>query len=335
MDRFPKKNYQEHLHFTFLSGPNVVFSNGEMWKRHSASVKAAFDRDIPVHHFVSFSYELFQRIGKGGVFRFSELVQVCFSPFSLLRSRVKFPCLFQRYTLDVVGTALLGYNFRALEVQEDSFVDHFNRVMNGIASPIRLILPFLDDWFPRHSVIQEVHALNARYGALLEAKKKDLGLDLLSYLLEDSTLSNEELISNFSILFSAGHVRSRFHIWKNELSINPVWIGHNLRRNIYSRLLPRPAPRIPIHCTRWSPLRPRRPRRTHILRPRPPSLPQCLHQRSPPHQQPHIPPSCTEDDGAYYTRQILDTRGGVTGAQRLRCALHGEELDQSGSLWSV
>ena len=91
-------------------------------------------------------------------------------------------------------------------------MDHFNRVMNGIASPIRLILPFLDDWFPRHAVIQEVHGLNARYGALLEAKKKDLGLDLLSYLLEDSTLSNEELISNFSILFSAGHVRLRFCI---------------------------------------------------------------------------------------------------------------------------
>jgi cytochrome P450 len=85
--------------------------------------------------------------------------------------------------------------------------------MNNIASPIRLILPFLDDWFPRHAVVQDVHALNARYGALLEAKKNDLGLDLLSYLLEDSTLSNEELISNFSILFSAGHVHSLFDIF--------------------------------------------------------------------------------------------------------------------------
>lgn len=125
----------------------------------------------------------------------------------------------QRYTLDVVGTALLGYNFRALEVQEDSFVDHFNRVMSKIASPIRLILPFLDDWFPRHAVIQEVHALNARYAALLDAKKSDLGLDLLSYLLEDSALSTEELISNFSILFSAGHVRLRFLISKTEFSV--------------------------------------------------------------------------------------------------------------------
>ena len=77
MDRFPKKNYQEHLHFTFLSGPNVVFSNGEMWKRLSASVKAAFDREIPVHHFVALTDELFQRIGNGGVYRFSELAQVC------------------------------------------------------------------------------------------------------------------------------------------------------------------------------------------------------------------------------------------------------------------
>lgn len=84
--------------------------------------------------------------------------------------------------------------------------------MSNIASPVRLILPFLDDWFPRHAVIQDVHSLNARYGALLEAKKKDLGVDLLSHLLEDSTLSTEELISNFSILFSAGHVRSLPHL---------------------------------------------------------------------------------------------------------------------------
>jgi hypothetical protein len=55
----------------------VVFFNGEMWKRHSASVKAAFDREIPVHHFVALTDELFQRIDDGGVFRYSELVQVC------------------------------------------------------------------------------------------------------------------------------------------------------------------------------------------------------------------------------------------------------------------
>ncbi|GLB43325.1 putative cytochrome P450 [Lyophyllum shimeji] len=185
MERFPKKNYQEHLHFTFLSGPNVVFSNGEMWKRHSASVKAAFDREIPVHRFVTLAHELFDRMGDGGVHRFSDLVQ--------------------RYTLDVVGTALLGHNFQAMHASEDSFVDHFNRVMSRIATPTRLIFPFLDDWFPRPAVIEDVNALNARYYGLLQMKKKELGLDLLSYLLEDTTLSNEELVSNLAILFSAGH----------------------------------------------------------------------------------------------------------------------------------
>ncbi|TFK34497.1 cytochrome P450 [Crucibulum laeve] len=185
LDRFPKKNYQDHLHFTFLSGPNVVFSNGEMWKRHSASVKAAFDREIPVHRFVSLSHELFERMGSGGIHRFSDLVQ--------------------RYTLDVVGTALLGHNFQALQASEDSFVDHFNRVMSKIATPTRLIFPFLDDWFPRQAVIADVNSLNARYDMLLQMKKQDLGLDLLSYLLEDTTMTNEELRSNLAILFSAGH----------------------------------------------------------------------------------------------------------------------------------
>ncbi|KAG6849674.1 hypothetical protein H0H93_006390 [Arthromyces matolae] len=185
MNRFPKKNYQDHLHFTFLSGPNVVFSNGDMWKRHSASVKAAFDREIPVHRFVALSHELFERMGDGGVFRFSDLVQ--------------------RYTLDVVGTALLGHNFQALQASKDSFVDHFNRVMSRIATPTRLIFPFLDDLFPRHAVIDDVNALNARYDQLLQMKRQELGHDLLSYLLEDSSLTNEELRSNLAILFSAGH----------------------------------------------------------------------------------------------------------------------------------
>lgn len=185
MTRFPKKNYQDHLHFTFLSGSNVVFSNGAMWKRHSASVKAAFDREIPVHRFVTLSYELFERMGSGGVYRFTDLAQ--------------------RYTLDVVGTALLGHNFQALQAVEDSFVDHFNRVMSRIATPTRLIFPFLDDWFPRHDVIDDVNSLNSRYDGLMQMKKKDLGHDLLSYLLDDVTLSNEELRSNLAILFSAGH----------------------------------------------------------------------------------------------------------------------------------
>ncbi|KAG6832165.1 hypothetical protein H0H92_004896 [Tricholoma furcatifolium] len=185
MNKFPKKNYQDHLHFTFLSGPNVVFSNGEMWKRHSASVKAAFDREIPVHRFVTLAYELFARMGDKGRYRFSDLVQ--------------------RYTLDVVGTALLGHNFQAMQASADSFVDHFNRVMSRIATPTRLIFPFLDEWFPRHSVINDVDALNTRYDNLLKMKRQELGQDLLSYLLEDSSLSNEELRSNLAILFSAGH----------------------------------------------------------------------------------------------------------------------------------
>lgn len=185
VERFPKKNYQDHLHFTFLSGPNVVFSNGEMWRRHSEAVKAAFDRETPVYRFVALAQDLFHRMGAGGLMRFSDLVQ--------------------RYTLDVVGTSLLGHNFAALENSEDSFVEHFNRVMATIAPPLRLMFPFLDDWFPRHAVIADVNALNARYDKLLQAKRQELGSDLLSYLLEDSNMSHLELQSNFSILFSAGH----------------------------------------------------------------------------------------------------------------------------------
>ncbi|KAH6917771.1 cytochrome P450 4F5 [Coprinopsis sp. MPI-PUGE-AT-0042] len=201
--QFPKKNYTDHLHFTFLSGPNVVFSNGEQWKRHSESVKAAFDREIPVWRFVGLGWDVVDMIkancgrrsvektlehavpGGWGISRFSDLVQ--------------------KYTLDVVGTTLLGHNFNALKTTEGSFVEQFNTVMSAIASPVRLVFPFLDTIFPRYEAIAQVDKLNARYEEVLEMKRGDLGVDLLSYLLEDERLSKEEAVSNLSILFSAGH----------------------------------------------------------------------------------------------------------------------------------
>lgn len=94
------------------------------------------------------------------------------------------------------------------DASELSFVDHFNRVMSNIATPTRLMFPWLDTLFPRQAVIDDVDALNARYDGLLQEKRGKPGRDILSYLLEDASLSNEELRSNLSILFSAGHVSS-------------------------------------------------------------------------------------------------------------------------------
>jgi hypothetical protein len=82
MTHFPKKNYQDHLHFTFLSGSDVVFLDGELWKLHSSSVKVVFDCEIPIYQFVTLSYELFECMGSGGVHRFTNLVQVCVTIFS-------------------------------------------------------------------------------------------------------------------------------------------------------------------------------------------------------------------------------------------------------------
>ncbi|KAJ6476930.1 cytochrome P450 4F5 [Mycena sanguinolenta] len=186
--RFPKKNYQEHLHFTFLSGPNVVFSNGKQWQRYSASIKGAFDRHIPIHVFAEFAEEVLKKIGKGGICNVMELVQ--------------------KFTLDSIGRSALGYSFDALASSANNelpLVDHFNRVMSRIGTPVTLMFPVLDTVLPRKIAINDLNALNARYDNLLAEKRSDLGQDILSYLLEDTSLSHEELRSNLAILFSAGH----------------------------------------------------------------------------------------------------------------------------------
>ncbi|KAJ7439659.1 cytochrome P450 [Mycena latifolia] len=185
--RFPKKNYQEHLHFTFLSGPNIVFSNGEQWRRHSASVKRTFNQSLPVYVFAELAEDVFKKIGKGGVWSWTEIMQ--------------------KFTLDVVGRAALGHEFAALKFSANNelpLVD-FNRVMSTIVRRDRLMFPILDTLFPRQTVIDDVQALNARYDELLAEKRGKPGRDILSYLLEDTSLSHEELAPNLSILFSAGH----------------------------------------------------------------------------------------------------------------------------------
>ncbi|KAJ7060958.1 cytochrome P450 [Mycena amicta] len=84
-------------------------------------------------------------------------------------------------------------------------VDHFNRVMSSIGTPMRLMFPILDTILSRRTVIDDLNALNARYDNLLTEKRSNLGKDILSYLLEDTHLTQEELRSNLATLFSAGH----------------------------------------------------------------------------------------------------------------------------------
>ena len=120
--------------------------------------------------------------------------------------------------------------------EELSFVDHFNRVMSNIATPTRLMFPWLDDLFPRKAVIDDVDALNARYDGLLQEKRGKPGRDILSYLLEDASLSHEELRSNLSILFSAGHVR---HFLGFLFACTDWLAGYHFWRALDGGILPR------------------------------------------------------------------------------------------------
>ncbi|KAJ7439679.1 cytochrome P450 [Mycena latifolia] len=138
--------------------------------------------------FAELAENVFKKIRKGEIWSWTEIVQ--------------------KFTLDVVGRAALGHEFAALKVSTNNelpLVDHFNRVMSSIVRRDRLMFPILDTLFPRQTVIDDLQVLNARYDELLVEKRGKPGRDILRYLLEDTSLSHEELASNLSILFSAGH----------------------------------------------------------------------------------------------------------------------------------
>jgi cytochrome P450 len=95
------------------------------------------------------------------------------------------------------------------------------------------MFPWLDTIFPRQAVVDDLNSLNTRYDRLLREKRSKPGTDILTYLLEDASLSQEELISNLSILLSAGHVSVRVLV----LQVLTTFPGHDFWRPLYRGVL--------------------------------------------------------------------------------------------------
>ncbi|KAI5118891.1 hypothetical protein M0805_002807 [Coniferiporia weirii] len=183
---FTKQVPPEHLLFWRFTGrKNIFFIEGEQWRGQARIVRAAITRAAPVPHFAALADALFVQLGAGG--------RVSWSDFA------------HRYSLDAIGATVLGHDFAALADPRSPFVARYREVMHSIADPLYLFLPFLETWLPRKRLIAEMDGLVDEFRTLMQAKKKAPGEDLISYMLEEPSMTDQEHRDNIVVLFMAGH----------------------------------------------------------------------------------------------------------------------------------
>ncbi|KAG1863014.1 cytochrome P450 [Suillus tomentosus] len=178
------------LLWRFIGSSNILMTNGDRWKKHSRVIRDAFNLSIPVDQFTQLSKNLFDVINPPSDKNDTHTVD--------------FADLAQRFALDAVGSSVLGHDFDAIHT-ESLFVKEYNGIMRDIANPFYLLMPFLEKVFPRRKVIKRMDDLVDKFQMLLQAKRTDPGDDMMTFMLKEPTMSEDELRDNMVVLFIAGH----------------------------------------------------------------------------------------------------------------------------------
>ena len=182
-----KQPPRSEMMFWRLTGlQNVVLTEGLAWKKHSVAVRGVLHNNIPIDKFSSLTNELFSILGEGG--------EVCWSDLT------------HRLALDVVGSAILGHDFRALSDLPDPIVARYRAVMCAVARPLYVGFPILERLVPRNRLRKDIDELREDLRQLLEIKKRDPGQDFVSHILSQPQLTDDEYLDNIVTMFMAGHV---------------------------------------------------------------------------------------------------------------------------------
>ncbi|RIA97960.1 cytochrome P450 [Glomus cerebriforme] len=206
-DLYPKALLEEFFPGSLLAqyyGTNVVFSNGDDWKRHRRIANPSF-RNLPIYVFVESAMKLLDVMER------------------VDNKPIEVKSLMHGLTLDVLGKSAFGFDFNNLEEPNNVYVTTFNEVMEELGKQIYFLMSFLEYIIPRTKAIEKVEKLNNLYDRIVEKKSKSLktgeidkkiennSADLLEHMIhacndpENQTLTSEELRHNLAIFMLAGH----------------------------------------------------------------------------------------------------------------------------------
>jgi cytochrome P450 len=176
----------EMMFWRFTGTRNVALLDGTVWEERSHAVRSILHNNVPLEMFASIATRLLAMLNTGGRINWSDLTH--------------------RFALDVVGSAIMGYDFEALEKPNNSLVQKYRDVMANVAHPLYVSFPILEILFPRKHLLNAVNDLREEFRRLMELKRQSPGSDFISILLEQAVMSDVEYLDNVVTMFMAGHV---------------------------------------------------------------------------------------------------------------------------------
>lgn len=190
----------------FLGYDTVGIANGQDWKRQRKVLNPAFHRSMPIKTMASVIPSLFSYIEKNN-------------------GTVSISLLMKDFTLDILGLAIFGFEFKALQGDPENWTSTYALVNEGLFDPLLNVMGsfsfLLTLLFPeKRKQMDAVSRLNAKLAQLAEQKRKEVqeGLhadkpenekDLVTLMLEaeqaNEAIKDEELRHNIAGFFLAGH----------------------------------------------------------------------------------------------------------------------------------
>ncbi|KAF9465677.1 cytochrome P450 [Collybia nuda] len=178
---------QDLLFWKFVGHQNLVFTNGDEWKRHSRVVTSVFLRQPPIQDFVAVAQRLLNAMNRD------------------TNKTMRWDKLTRRVTIDILSTTILGSDIQAIDHPDSPITSTYNRCMENLTAPPYIFLPFLDKYFPRKGLVDDSAYLRAHFSDLIKKKSTNPGNDLISLMLAEPSFSEQDVLDNVSLFFVAGH----------------------------------------------------------------------------------------------------------------------------------
>ncbi|CAO3646117.1 unnamed protein product [Cunninghamella blakesleeana] len=185
---------------------NILFSEGEKWKKHRKLTNPAFHKSLPIGLFGEKSKELISFLEETEPESFT----------------IDFNNLMERFTLDIIGQAGFGFNFNSVKDKNSPWRTVYDTIMTGHRNPFHTMFPVVEKYFlwmlPKR---QRIHQQTLEFVDMLQtvidnkrALLKDKNIDeipesekdLLTLMLEgelrgEGVLTDRELLNDLGIFF--------------------------------------------------------------------------------------------------------------------------------------